>query len=220
MTIDAFEMALIHQTFRDELHKAPGLIGDVKPGDTGRSKVVSDHLVNIISILHHHHAAEDDLLWPLLRARVAAAGADVSRMQDEHTDIAKAMDKVEAVRLLWAATAEPEHAERLIDSVEELSALLDNHLADEEEHVVPLINAHITGAEWEQLLARGAAFLSPKNVRFALAFAEFALEGASPDQRRRFLDGVPAGPRVLLRLFGRRAFNSYRAKVYGARVKT
>jgi iron-sulfur cluster repair protein YtfE (RIC family) len=176
---------------------------------------VSEHLVNIMAILHHHHLAEDELLWPLLRVRVAAAGADVSRMRDEHADIAKAMDDVDAVRPAWAASADSVGAQRLIDAVGALSMLLDNHLADEEERVVPLINAHVSRAEWEQLLARGAAILTPKNIRFVLAFAEFALAGASPDERRRFMNGVPAGPRLLLRLFGRRAFNSYRAKVYG-----
>jgi iron-sulfur cluster repair protein YtfE (RIC family) len=216
MAIDAFEMALIHQTFRDELAKAPGLIRGVRAGDTRRSKVVSDHVVNIMSLLHHHHEAEDDILWPLLRTRVPVSANDCTRMQDEHLAVAAAMDRVANLRSLWAETADPGRADELIAAVDDLSARLAEHLADEEEHVVPLINAHITTEEWNVLLARGAAALNRKNVQFVLAFASFVLQDASTDERRRFMAGVPAGPRLLLKVFGQRAFDSYRARVYSS----
>ena len=84
MATDAFEMALIHRVFRRELAHAPDLIRSVVAGDTKRSKVVSAHLCNIFSVLHHHRAAEDDLLWPMLRARLPLRVQDVARMQEEH----------------------------------------------------------------------------------------------------------------------------------------
>ncbi|MET0699867.1 MAG: hemerythrin domain-containing protein [Mycobacterium sp.] len=218
MAIDAFEMALVHRTFRDELANVPGLIRTVEAGDTHRAKVVSNHLANMTLLVHHHHAAEDDLLWPLLAARTPVSAADVTRMRDEHDDVTAAMERVDAVRPVWAATANPARAEELIAGIEELSARLGRHLTDEEECVVPLINAHITIREWHAFLARGAAILAPGNVQFVLAFAGFVLKDASADQRRRFLEGVPAGPRLLLRLIGPWAFKSYRAKVYGERA--
>jgi hemerythrin-like domain-containing protein len=217
MTIDAFEMALVHQVFRNELTQAPSLIRQVQPGDTQRARVISAHLENIMMVLHHHHAAEDDLLWPLLRMRAPVNSADVMRMQDEHLAVDAAMSQLTAARSRWSATADHRHAEELIDSVEELSARLAEHLADEEQHIVPLINAHITTQEWNAVLARAAAVLNRKNIQFVLAFGSFVLQDSSAEERRRFLDGVPMGPRILLRLFGNRAFDSYRAKVYGAR---
>ena len=153
--------------------------------------MVSADLGNIFSVLHHHHAAEDYLLWPMLRARVSLSEQDVARMQDEHAAIAEPMENVQSLRKLWAATADSELAEKLIAPVNDLSARVDAHLEDEEQHIVPLINAHITAAEWQECLDRGAAFLTPKNVRFTLAFGGFALEDASADERRRFLAGIP-----------------------------
>lgn len=216
MAIDAFEMALVHRTFRDELANAPSLIRAVKTGDVRRARVVAKHLVNMTLLLHHHHAAEDDLLWPLLAARAPVGAADVTRMQEEHDNVAAAMDWVQAARPSWSVTADLESAEELIRAVDELSSRLGRHLTDEEEHIVPLINAHITIREWHAFLARGAAILAPNNVQFVLAFAGFVLQDASTEDRRRFLAGVPAGPRLLLRLLGPWAFDSYRAKVYEA----
>jgi hypothetical protein len=155
------------------------------------------------------------MLWPLLATRAPVSAADVTRMQDEHDHVAVAVDRMEAIRPVWAATGNPARAEELIASVEELSSQLGRHLVDEEERVVPLINAHITIREWHAFLARGAAILTPTNVRFVLAFGSSVLQDASTDERRRFLAGVPAGPRLLLRFLGPWAFNSYRAKVYG-----
>ena len=114
MATDAFEMALIHRVFRRELAHAPDLIRSVVAGDTKRSKVVSAHLCNVFSVLHHHHAAEDDLLWPMLRARLPLRVQDVARMQEEHTAIAESIEKVAAITTRWAATADPELAENLI----------------------------------------------------------------------------------------------------------
>jgi hypothetical protein len=57
----------------------------------------------------------------------------------------------------------------------------------------------------------------PKNVQFALAFSCFVLQHASDDQARRFLDGIPAASRLLVRLLGQREFNAYRHTVYGRR---
>lgn len=182
--------------------------------------MVSAHLGNIFSVLHHHHAAEDDLLWPMLRARVSLSEQDVARMQDEHAAIAESMENVQSLRKLWAATADSELAEKLIAPVNDLSARVDAHLEDEEQHIVPLINAHITAAEWQECLDRGAAFLTPKNVRFTLAFGGFVLEDASANERRRFLAGIPLPPRLLLRLFGERALCSYRTRIYGSPATT
>ena len=88
MPTDAFQIALI-DVFRREFAHAPDIIGGVEAGDTRRSKEVSAHLGNIFSVLHHHHAAEDDLLWPMLRARVSLSEQDVARMQDEHAAIVR-----------------------------------------------------------------------------------------------------------------------------------
>jgi hypothetical protein len=48
MPTDAFDMAIAHRAFRNELYNAPGLVRDVEAGDTARSAVVGAHLELIV----------------------------------------------------------------------------------------------------------------------------------------------------------------------------
>jgi hypothetical protein len=74
------------------------------------------------------------------------------------------------------------------------------HLTDEESAVVPLINAHGTEQEWREATARGAAFMSRRNVKLALVLGGMVLDGSPDEERRRFLAGVPLPQRLLVRL--------------------
>ena len=119
------------------------------------------------------------MLWPKLHARVSGCDKEIQRVEGEHAGIADLIDKVQSVRPLWAASADPRLAEQLGAAADELSASVNNHLEDEEQNIVPLIEEHITAAEWQAAIDRGAAFLTPTNVRFALAFAGFVLREAT-----------------------------------------
>jgi iron-sulfur cluster repair protein YtfE (RIC family) len=137
----AFDMAMVHRAFRNELRSLPELIRSVHDGDAKRAAVVNAHLNLIIAVLHHHHAAEDDLIWPKLHARVPMRDDDISGMEDEHRAIAAGADTATATGSVWAKTGALAAAERLCTAVAELIELVEAHLDDEEREVVPLIEA-------------------------------------------------------------------------------
>lgn len=218
MPTDAFEMALVHRVFRDQLQLGPQLIGSVRPGDRRRRKVVAGHIANVLAALHHHHIAEDELLWPTLHARVPLRAEDVHRMETEHALIAKLAGSVERWLAQWIATADstpPQSraTEALISEMTSLADLVGDHLNAEEERVVPLINENITDAEWRAVTERGAAFLNGRNVWFGIAFVGMALEASTTEERRRFLAGMPPPQRLLVRLCVRHVTARYRARV-------
>lgn len=225
MPTDAFEMALVHRVFRNELRSAPRLIGSVQPGQRGRLKVVADHVANVLAALHHHHMAEDELLWPKLHTRIPHRAEEIQRMQEEHELIAKLVGSVELRLADWIAASrftaqiatQSRAAQTLISDVKVLAGLVNEHLDGEEERVVPLINENVTDAEWRATTERGGAFVSGRNIRFGIAFVGMALEGCTVDERRRFLAGMPSPQRLLVRWFGRRAATSYRARLDGIR---
>jgi hemerythrin-like domain-containing protein len=216
MPTDAFDMAIVHRVFRNELHNAPTLVRDVKAGDTNRSAIVGAHLDFIVAALHHHHAAEDDLIWPKLHARVPSYAVDILRMESAHRGIADADAKVHALVASWELSADTRLAEQLAVSIEDLSARVDEHLGDEERNVVPLINEHITTDEWQEAVGRAAEFISRRNLKLGLVLGGYVLDAASADEARRILCNVPLPQRTLIRLFAKRTFASYRSKVYGA----
>jgi hemerythrin-like domain-containing protein len=218
MAIDAGEMVLVHRVFRRAFDELPALITGTAVGDIRRARAVADQLNLVIQVLHHHHAAEDEMLWPKLSARVPLAANRIHQLEEQHAVIAAMVDSVQRARLDWVRAARPDTAVRLVDVVINLGYAVGEHLDDEERDAVPLIEKHITEDEWQAMLKRGAAFLTPRTVRQALVFGGLVLEGAgSPAERVRFLAGVPAGPRILVRLFAARTLAAQRKRM-GAEV--
>ncbi|MCA2264604.1 hypothetical protein A5626_22520 [Mycobacterium marseillense] len=218
MPTDAFEMALVHRVFRDQLNLAPQLISSVRPWQRRRMKVVAGHITNVLVALHHHHVAEDELLWPTLHARVPLRSEDIHRMETEHSLIAKLVSSVELRLAEWmtapdSPVAQSQAAETLISEITALRESVSDHLGAEEDRVVPLINENLTDAEWRAVTERGAAFLSGRNIWFGIAFVGTVLEACTTDERRRFLAGMPPQKRLLVRLCVRRVAASYRTRL-------
>jgi hemerythrin-like domain-containing protein len=227
MSTDAFEMALVHRVFRNELRSAPLLIANARPAQRRRVERVADHVTNTLAALHHHHMAEDELLWPKLHVRVPLHGDEIRRMETEHELIAKTVVRVKRKLADWSAAScsepvpGPTHRNAmhsLISEIEALAEIVCQHLREEEEHVVPLINENITDAEWLATTRRGGSLVSGHNIEFGLAFVEMTLEGCDADERGRFLAGMPRPQRLLVRLFGRMVVKRYRARLQGLRA--
>lgn len=222
MPTDAFEMALVHRVFRSELKSAPDLIRLAQPGQRGRRAHVSGHISNVLAALHHHHLAEDEVLWPILHARVPRRTEDIQRMETDHARMAELVGSVEKRLASWSAAsdstaadcaAQVQAAQMLISEVEKLANLVDEHLRSEERLIVPLINEHITDSEWRATTARGASFLNIRNLRFGVAFVGMVLAECTADERRRFLAEMPPPRRLLVKALSRRAMTSYRAQL-------
>jgi hypothetical protein len=192
----------------------PGLVAGVADGDTHRAKFIAAHANFMIDALHHHHAAEDELAWPVLMARAPDRADDIGRLEGQHRVIADAVNRVQCGLAAWAPTADSAMRNQLVAGVEDLARRVAEHLDDEEQHGVPLIEEHLTAQEWRAAVTRGASFLS-SHPRLGIVLGGFVLLSATPDEGRHFLRGVPLPPRLLLALLGRRAATSYRRKLYG-----
>lgn len=216
MPVDGIDidMVLVHRFFRNQLHRAGGLVSGVAAGDTTRAKLVGAHLDFIVAALHHHHAAEDELLWPKLHSRAPARVADIARMEDQHRAIDEDVARLQAIVGSWVKSPDDQSAGALVSAVQKLSASVDDHLADEEHNVVPLITDHITAAEWQETTKRGAEFLSARNLRLGLVMAGYVLDAGSQDEQRRLLANVPLGKRLVARLFGKRMLDAYQTRLY------
>jgi hemerythrin-like domain-containing protein len=213
VTIDVTDMMLVHRAFRREFANVPGLIAGVATGDTKRAKIVADHLQFMVDGLHHHHAAEDELAWPVLIARLPDRREEIARMAEQHEDIAAAITRVESDMAQWTNTVDGPTSQRLQAAVAELARLLVEHLDEEERVAVPVIEEHMTRAEWKAATDRGASFLSKRPV-MGIVLGGLLLDYADPDERRSFLAGVPAPQRILLKLLSGRMAASYRRRLY------
>ncbi|GIL36843.1 hemerythrin domain-containing protein [Phycicoccus sp. DTK01] len=206
--VDVRDMLVVHTALLRELRLAAPAVERVAHGDRRQARRVEQHLALLADVLHHHHSGEDELLWPVLRPRLApphAALLDVAESQHEGID--HALERVAAARRDWSPEAAKGSGAVLAAALRELHLLLAEHLEFEERHLLPLAAVHLTEAEWHAVGAAGAAGV-PRSA-LPLVVGMFAYEG-DPEVLATMLRSAPLVPRVLVpriapRVYARRA---------------
>ena len=209
---DTSEMVFVHNAFRQQFRALPGLVRDVPNGDRARAKVVVDFQQELTTALHHHHEGEDELMWPLLLEQAPMDSELILRMEEQHERIAALHDRAVEQAAAFEASAATEAGERLAHTLTTLTEALDEHMREEEDHILPLVERHLSIAEWEALGERGREGLSKDRLLIQLGFI---LLGTSPEDRAAFLAGLPLPARIAWRLVGRRQFRAEYERIYG-----
>jgi hemerythrin-like domain-containing protein len=202
---DTWEMPIIHRVFRREFGLLPKIIRAVQPGDLVRAKKVGNHARELLTALHHHHSIEDELLWPALNERVTFEKPLVERMEAQHASVGSLIYQAQVLIPKWSKTGDLLTGRDLAEVLEHLATELNAHLADEEEHILPVVEQHITADEWQRLGDRGMASI-PRN-RLLVQLGHI-LEDTNPEERARFLGKVPLPGRIAYRLIGERKFRA------------
>ncbi|TDC62651.1 DUF4267 domain-containing protein [Actinomadura sp. GC306] len=194
-------MVVIHRGMRRESHLLAELIGATRPGDRHRARALAAHLADYLLGLRNHHHAEDELIWPLLLSRVDLDADVVLRMEAQHERITATVTRLRDLAGPWTRTAGAAARDALVAALTEHRAVLVEHLDDEEAHLLPIAERHLTEAEWN---AQGEHFVrhTPKAKLFTLLGV--VLEDATPRERAEFLAGLPAPARAIWRRFGAR----------------
>lgn len=208
----AREMPLIHRIFRHEFRSLRRLVTEVPPTDAWRVRATADHLQFMLDGLHMHHTTEDDLVWPLVRARAGVDAMLATRMEEQHRDIDTALVAVRDAAATWSPAPTAEAATALASRLDEFLEVVEHHLDEEERDVVPLIDRHLTMAEWEEVGKRGFEKFTPSQRWVALGQL---LDVATPDEAAMMLDKLPLPVRVLWPIVGRRMYRRYVEPVRG-----
>src|SRR3954470_16059593 len=148
---DTREMIVIHNVFRRVFGDLPGLIRGVPDGDAVRAAVLADAFVEVATGLHHHHSNEDELLWPMLLERVQLERSFVLRAEEQHERVHELLERGHVRAASFRTDPSAEKREAFAATVADLDAVLREHMADEERDILPLVEQHLTVAEWEQL---------------------------------------------------------------------
>ncbi|MGQ4614793.1 hemerythrin domain-containing protein [Nocardia sp. R7R-8] len=208
---DTYDMVVVHNAFRRHFHALPGLVTEVAAGDVDRARRLVAFLDELGTGLHQHHSGEDELLWPLLLERAPADAASVLRMEEQHERIAELTERAHRLAAEFAAAADPSVRDRLAVTLRALATAVDEHLAEEEQHILPVVENVMTATEWQALGERGRDHL-PKDRQ--LVFLGFILQGVSDTERRKVLAEMPVPARLAWRLLGRRAFAKEYREIY------
>lgn len=199
--VDTWEMNVIHRLFKREFRRAPDLIRGVADGDAARAEVVGDYFADIATGLHHHHSGEDDLLWPLLLERATLHADLIHRMESQHERLGVQLHRIDELLPRWRAKAEASVRDELADVIAQASVVLEEHLTEEENEILPIVSEHLTQHEWEALGKRGQEAIPKKGAKPLIALGAI-LEEASPKERELFLAQLPAPVRVIYKVVG------------------
>ena len=209
------EMVVVHRMFRREYALAPVLVRGVAPGDRARAEVVGAHLAELATMLHHHHVGEDELVWPKLHARAPVATELVSRMEAQHEHVHGLLEQVDVLLPAWRSDPAPSQRDALAAVLDALGPALSAHLEEEERDVLPLVEEHLTAAEFDEVGAKAVAAI-PK-ARMLVLFGD-VLEDTSPDEQKLMLGVLPPPVRLVYKAVGRRKHDRERDAIRAGAV--
>lgn len=206
------EMPIIHRIFRRQFVEVRALVLEVPAADAARVGAIADHLGFLLDGLHMHHTTEDDLIWPKLLDRAGLDAPRVKRMEEQHKQIDASVAEVRAAMPVWRSDPTAATGAALADRIGEFLVVMEEHLDEEEEVVVPLIDRHLTEAEWQDVGERGFEKFTPAQRWIATGQM---VEVATPEETAMMFGTLPAPVKVLWHLIGKRKYRRYITSVRG-----
>ena len=181
-------MYAMHAAMRRDLERL-GEASRRRPGIDPAPEELTDGWALLRSQLEFHHQAEDEDLWPKLRQRIQdpAQLKEIDEMVREHALIPPAL---EAVGDALASRAD------LGPAVSTLTDIVCSHLDHEERSVLPLVERHLTDAEWHDFLDIERGKRTPRQ---RVEFLGWVLDDATPDDAAPVLAELPAPGRLVYR---------------------
>ncbi len=205
-------MLAAHRAFRRDLARLVRAAAVADLADPAKHQSVAAGWELFKHELHLHHTAEDELIWPVLRSRLAHSDNALSvleAMEEEHERIDPLLAAVDAAFAQrdgapGAARDDWPGEDRLADVVEILASTLTGHLAHEERDGLPLIGVALTVAEW-----RGVGFRIARKNGLSGGGEMFAwmLDGVGREDAAATLGQLPPPLRLLYRAVWKPRFN-------------
>jgi hemerythrin-like domain-containing protein len=206
------EMPIIHRIFRRQFAEVRDLVQQVPAPDPTRIVAIANHLGFLLDGLHMHHTTEDDLIWPELLDRAGLDAPLVQRMEVQHQQIDTSVAQVRAAVSAWRSDPTPVTSAALADRLGDFLVVLEGHLDEEEQVVVPLIDKHLTEAEWQEVGQRAFEKFTPAQRWIATGQM---VEVATPEETAMMFSQLPPPVKVLWHLVGKRKYRRYITAVRG-----
>ncbi|WP_231868286.1 hemerythrin domain-containing protein [Microbacterium sp. CH1] len=195
---------------RHAFDEAPSLVDGVAPGDTSHASAVAEHLHLISTALHAHHEGEDSQLWDKMKTRAPACALHVDRMIEQHAAMLIPLDALDAAVPAWRASADPADAVAVHDALRGVARALAEHLPDEEQNLVPVMERVITQKEMDWLAHHGQAATPKGKAWYMLG----AILDSHPDKGQAWLEKNMHGVNALAwRFIGAPSYAKYRARL-------
>ncbi|MEV0590378.1 hemerythrin domain-containing protein [Nonomuraea cavernae] len=184
-TLDMTMMFAMHDALRRELERIAKVAA--RTGDDPRQVLRTAAGWELFkTFLVVHHTSEDITLWPAMRQALAGRPDDLAlldAMEDEHAAIDPLLAGVDE-----ALTDRDHGADRLGGLVDALVTSLGGHLRHEESEGLALIDATLTGEQWQHF----AEVHRDRVGGNAPRYLPWLLDDAGPETVARVLGRMPS----------------------------
>jgi hemerythrin-like domain-containing protein len=182
---DVGYMRAMHDALRRDMDRLEAAAGDARSA----TRDYEPDWHEIRARLERHHSAEDDDLWPILRRHLTVADErhEVDRMIEEHQGLAIAITDVDRAFSTREAA---------VPAISALGRTLRDHLDHEERTVLPMLERHLSRAEWRGFLITERR-KTPLRERHE--FLGWVLDDANPADTEAVLSELPPPGRFVYR---------------------
>jgi hypothetical protein len=209
---DTSDMLAVHQVFREAFDAVSDHVASTAAGsDADRVQLVGDFYRNVFAFLHVHHESEDDLVTPLLIARLDDS-TEVKRVAAQHTEVLDPLVEAETALAAWSAAPDAASGEVFVARVGVLDEVLTAHLDEEERIVLPLCD-HLTVEEWGALPGHAMANFQGDRIWLVLGLIREQMEDR---QRAEMLVHMPPPAVEMWTTSGNDAFDRFVGELRGA----
>lgn len=209
---DPRDMFAAHTMFRREFALMPGLVRTVTPSDKQRASLVAGHIALVSGLLSQYRVGEDRHIWPRLRERCPEECGPLDVMEDQHHALHTCLLQVSGALPPWRDSASARAGDALAGAIELLIAVITEHLALEEEHLVPLIVKYITDAEYAVLTQEQAAYIPPDKLPTVFGMIMYNGDRAVSDM---ILAEMPVEVQPAIKDLAVQAYAAYATDLYG-----
>ena len=146
-------MVMVHRAFERDLNRLRGALAN-DPRNAQQVAAITAYWELFFALLEHHHQAEDQALWPTLVQAYPGSAEVVAEMEAEHAALDAALVAAQGAVALWSGAPDAQSAAAASDALGEVEQLLVGHLQHEELTALPLVDEHMTSADWGVFTAR------------------------------------------------------------------
>ena len=187
-------LVVTHRAIRQDLRRLEARLAEIagRGAPPSRARAIGRYTAALFAEILRHHETEDDILWPVIAA-TAGQAVDLTPLTDDHQAIEAAVGR--ASQALASFRADPGTPAELHAPVTELRDMLDEHIADEEQQILPAMRRYLPAEAYRWCEKQTQRNSSLAGLRFT---APWLARYAQPDELSRLLAAGCWPVRILL----------------------
>jgi hemerythrin-like domain-containing protein len=174
-SFDSRRVFRLHAVFRREVARNVDLVRAVAVGNRDHAQLVAERLRLVDNAVYRHNCAENAVLWPrLVSDRPSEADIMVDVMLKQHRALDAMSLGVQAAILAWEDEPDERRRQLLVEGLERFSRALGEHICATELFLVPLLERHLSTADWTEVLRTGVEDCGPETISALSALLRIA----------------------------------------------